>query len=385
MSDAVQPFEIRVPEPVLVDLRERLARTRWIDPVAGVDWDYGLDVSFLRDLVRYWRDGFDWRREEQALNRFPQIVTSIDGLRVHAIHQRSPERDALPLVITHGWPGSIAEFRKIVAPLADPVAHGGKREDAFHVVCPSIPGYGFSEAPKAKGFDVRAVARTVAALMERLGYARYGAQGGDWGAMTSSQLALLHPERLVGLHLNMVLASRPRDEDPAKTLTPKELADLDSARRYMQTGSAYQSVQSLEPDLTAQALSDSPAGLAAWIVSKFRAWSDCDGDVLRRFTRDELLTNVMLYWVSGSVASSMRLYLESRRAGHFGPIPVRVEVPTGCAIFPREIFRPPRRWVEALYPVVHWSEHAEGGHFAAMEVPELLIEDIRTFFRPLRG
>jgi len=384
MDDAIERFTIHVSDAVLADLHERLARTRWSETLHGAGWSDGADIAFLRDLVTYWRVGFDWRREEAALNHFEQITTRVDGLRVHAIHQRSPEPDALPLVITHGWPGSIAEFRKIISPLADPVAHGGRREDAFHVVCPSIPGYGFSEAPRARGFDIRAAARTIAGLMERLGYARYGAQGGDWGAMASSHLALLHPERMVGLHLNMVLAPRPLGEDPAETLSPQERADLEAARRYMKTGVAYQALQTLEPDLAAVALSDSPAGLAAWIVSKFRAWSDCGGQVLRRFTRDELLTNVTLYWVTNSIGSSMRLYRESRNAGTFGPIHARVGVPTACALFPRELFRPPRRWVERLYHVTRWTEQPEGGHFAAMEVPELLLEDVRAFFRGLR-
>lgn len=380
----IAPFRIHVPEAVLADLRERLARTRFVDVRPGGGWEDGLDPAFLRELVAHWRDAFDWRREEAALNAFPQITARVGDLRMHAVHRRSAAAGALPIVVLHGWPGSVAELRHVIEPLADPAAHGGDAADAFHVVAPSLPGYGFSEAPRARGFDVRAVAGAVAGLMERLGYARYAVQGGDWGAMAGSHLALLHPERVVGLHLNMVLAPRPRDEGP-EAMTPGERADVDAARRYLRTQAAYQAVQTLEPDLVAQALTDSPAGLAAWIVSKFRAWSDCGGDPRTRFRVDDLLTNVMLYWVTGTVGSSMRLYRESLLAGTFGPIPSRVEVPTGCAIFPREIFRPPRRWAERLYRIERWTPMPEGGHFAALEVPDLLVQDVRAFFRGLRA
>lgn len=376
----IEPFTIAIPEAVLDDLRARLARTRAPAALAAVT-NAGIDRGVMEDLLAYWRGVFDWRRTEAALNRWPQFTTTIDGLRLHFVHQRSPEPDALPLVVTHGWPGSIVELQKILGPLTDPVAHGGARGDAFHVVCPSIPGYGFSEAPRTPGFDVRRVGETIAALMQRLGYARWGAQGGDWGAMATPYAALAAPEACCGIHLNMVLAPRPPDDD-LSSLSPFEAAGYRDAVRYMREGTAYQGVQTLEPDTLAWALADSPAGLAAWIVDKFRRW--CDGELWTRFTRDEILANVTLYWVTGTIASSMRLYLESRRSGRFGPVERRVDTPTGCALFPREIFRPPRRWVERLYDVRRWTEMPEGGHFAALEVPHLLVEDVRAFFRPLR-
>ena len=383
MSAEIRPFEIRVAEGVLEDLRERLARTRFVVPILGSGWQYGANPEWLREITSFWRSGFDWRSQEAALNRIPQFTTEIDGLRIHFLHQRSKEPGALPLLVTHGWPGSIAEFMKIVAPLSDPAAHGGRSEDAFHVVCPSLPGYGFSQAPEAPGCDVKRVAEMWITLMQRLGYARYGAQGGDWGAMVNSYVALLDHERCCGLHLNLVLAPPPAD-DPLSSLSPRELANLEAARRYMSEGAAYQAVQTLEPDTVAAALLDSPAGLAAWILDKFRRWSDCGGDPLRRFGRDELLTNVMLYWVTGTIGSSMRLYYESRRSGRFGAVEGRVEVPTAAAIFPHELFRPPRRWAERLYRIERWSEMAEGGHFAALEVPQLLVDDVRAFFRTRR-
>jgi epoxide hydrolase len=383
VSAEIRPFEIRVPEAVLEDLRERLARTRFVVPIPGSGWAYGANPEWLREIASFWRSDFDWRSQEAALNRIPQFTTELDGLRIHFLHQRSKEPGALPLLVTHGWPGSIAEFMKIVAPLSDPVAHGGRSEDAFHVVCPSLPGYGFSQAPRAPGCDVKRVAEMWITLMQRLGYTRYGAQGGDWGAMVSSYVALLDRERCCGLHLNLVLAPRPADE-PVTSLSPCELANLEAARRYLSEGAAYQAVQTLEPDTVAAALLDSPAGLAAWILDKFRRWSDCGGDPLRRFGRDELLTNVTLYWVTGTIASSMRLYYESRRSGRFGPVAERVEVPTAAAIFPHELFRPPRRWAEQLYRIERWTEMAQGGHFAALEVPDLLVDDVRAFFRTRR-
>ena len=383
MSGEVRPFEIRIPGRVLEDLRERLARTRFVTAIPGSGWEYGANPAWLREITDYWRKDFDWRRQEAALNRIPQFITEIDGLDVHFLHQRSKEPGALPLLVTHGWPGSVAEFLKILDPLSDPVAHGGRAADAFHVVCPSLPGYGFSQAPRTPGCDVKRVAEIWIALMQRLGYARYGAQGGDWGAMVNSYVALLDPERCCGLHLNLVLAPRPRDE-PATSLSPGEQAELEAARRYLREGAAYQAVQTLEPDTVGAALLDSPSGLAAWILDKFRRWTDCGGDPLRRFGRDDLLTNVTLYWVTGTIASSMRLYYESRRSGRFGPVQGRVEVPTAAAIFPHELFRPPRRWAERLYRIERWSEMSEGGHFAALEVPDLLVDDVRSFFRTRR-
>jgi microsomal epoxide hydrolase len=385
MSDAITPFRIQVPDAVLTDLRERLARTRFPDQIEGAGWSYGTELAYLKELCAYWRDKFDWRAQETALNRFDQFTTTIDGQRLHFVHVRSREPNALPLLITHGWPGSVFEFHKILVALADPAAHGGERGDAFHVVCPSMPGYGFSGPTRTTGWDVQRVAEVEAKLMARLGYARYGAQGGDWGALVTTHLGLLDPGHVAGIHLNMVVAGPPPGvANPAEGLSPKELQGLGDMAVFQKNETGYQQIQGTKPQTLGYALNDSPAGLAAWIVEKFRTWSDCDGDVERRFTRDELLTNVTIYWVTETISSSVRLYCESMRSGRFGVAGRRVEVPTGCAIFPKEIIRPPRRWAEAHFNVQRWTEMPRGGHFAALEEPGLLIEDVRAFFRALR-
>lgn len=381
----MERFEVRIPDAVLDDLRERLSRTRFPDQLEGAEWDYGTELGYLKELCDFWRDGFDWRAQEHELNRFDQFKTSIDGLGVHFIHACSKAPHALPIVITHGWPGSIFEFTKIINPLRDPLTHGGRAEDAFHVVCPSIPGYAFSDPPRGPGFDVKSMAGTIAKLMEKLGYTRYGAQGGDWGAIITSWLALLEPERVCGIHLNMVAAGPPEGaENPAEGLSPKELQGLADIGRFMEQEAGYQQIQATKPQTLGYGLNDSPAGLAAWIVEKFRTWSDCDGDVERRFSKDELLTNIMIYWVTQSITSSTRLYCETMRAKRFGPVRKRVTVPTGAAIFPHEIIRPPRKWAEESYNITRWTEMSSGGHFAALEEPALLVEDIRAFYRDLR-
>jgi pimeloyl-ACP methyl ester carboxylesterase len=382
MNTNFESRPISFPDEALADLRRRLEHARLPDPMDGAGWSQGIDLVWLRDLLDYWRDGFDWRAVERELNRFQHGFAQVGGLNVHFVNAPSPHPDALPLLVTHGWPGSILEFMKVIGPLTDPVAHGGDARDAFHVIAPSMPGYGLSEAPRAPGFDIKAVGTTLAGLMQTLGFERYGAQGGDWGGMAAPYVALADPSRCIGIHLNMVLVRRPA-EGPGD-LSADELAALDSARAYMKTGVAYQAVQGLEPDLIGVALTDSPAALCAWILSKFRAWSDCDGDLEKRFTRDELLANVTWYWLTRSGASSARLYYESRRSGRLGPVDARVETPTACAVFPREMFRPPRAWVEKHYNVTRWTEMKAGGHFAAMEEPDALVSDVRAFFRDLR-
>ncbi len=385
MSDLIEKFEIRVEDAVLDDLKQRLARTRWTDQIEGSGWDYGTDAAYLKELCEYWREKFDWRRQEAQLNRFDHYRTEIDGQKLHFVHRRSPVKGALPLVLTHGWPGSFWLFYKIIDVLADPESHGGHAEDAFHVVCPSLPGYGFSGPTREPGWDIRRVAEAIAALMARLGYERYGAQGGDWGSIATTQLALVDAEHLAGIHLNMVIAGPPEGEsEPTKGLTPEELQGLADMGEFQKTGSGYAQIQGTRPQTLGYALNDSPVGLAAWIVEKFRAWSDCDGDLEKRYTKDELLTNIMIYWVTQTINSSVRLYCESFRSGRFGVADRKVEVPTGCAIFPKEIIRPPRRWAEAHYQVRRWTEMPAGGHFAALEEPEALVDDIRAFFRELR-
>jgi microsomal epoxide hydrolase len=385
MSEAIQPFRIQVPDAVLDDLRERLARTRFPDEVNDDDWSYGTSLAYLKQLCDYWQKKFDWREQEAALNRFDQFTTEIDGLRIHFIHQRSKDPGALPLCITHGWPGSVMEFTKIIGPLTDPVAHGGRAGDAFHVVCPSMPGYGFSQAASEPGMDVKRIAEIESKLLARLGYERYGAQGGDWGAIVSALMGVVDPDHCAGIHLNMVVAGPPEGvQNPVEGLSPTDLQALVDMQKFQEQETGYQRIQGTKPQTLGYGLNDSPAGMAAWIVEKFRTWSDCNGDVESRFSKDELLTNITLYWVTQTIGSSVRLYCETMRAGRFGPTGERIEVPTGAAIFPKEIYRPPRRWVEAHYNLQHWSEMSAGGHFASLEEPAALVEDVRAFFRKVR-
>lgn len=381
-----EPYTIHVSDDVLHDLHARLDRTRYPDTLSGDGWAYGTDLSYLKELCTYWRDEFDWRAQEEALNRFDHFRMDVDGLGVHFIHQRSAEKDALPLIITHGWPGSVFEFTKIIAPLVDPAAHGGSAEDAFHVICPSIPGYGFSDRPASPGFDVKCMGSLNAKLMSELGYSRYGAQGGDWGAVATSWLALAAPDAVCGIHLNMVLGSRPEGDDAMQDLTEQEQADLLDARHFMKEETGYQRIQGTKPQTLGYGLNDSPAGLAAWIVEKFRTWSDCDGDIERRFTKDELLTNIMIYWATETITSSTRLYCETNRSGsgRFALVDSRVETPTAFAVFPKELARIPRKWAETQFNITRWTRMSSGGHFAALEEPEALVCDIRDFFRGLR-
>ena len=381
---AVRPFEIHVSDAVLEDLHARLGRTRLPDQIDGSAWDYGTDLTYLTELITYWREEFDWREQERRLNEFDHYKTRIDDLDIHFIHQRSPEAGALPIVITHGWPGSIVEFTKIIGPLTDPVAHGGNAQDAFHVVAASMPGYGFSDKPREPGFGLEQIADVNAKLMARLGYERYGVQGGDWGSIVSRWHAFNHPDRVVGLHINMVVAGPPPDEDPTTGVPAEELARSRARQAFYQGDeNGYARIQGTKPQTLGYALNDSPAGQAAWIVEKFRAWCDCDGNPEPIFTRDELLTNIMVYWVTETATSSARLYYEGARAPTSRPLG-RVEVPTGAAIFPKELFIAPRKWAEAQYNITHWTEMPRGGHFAALEQPELLVDDLRAFFRDHR-
>jgi microsomal epoxide hydrolase len=384
----LRPFTIAVPQAVLDDLRERLARTRWPDQIPGTGWDAGTDLTAVRELCDYWRDGYDWRLAEAALNRWDQVETDVEldvgTVHLHAIHARSPHADAIPLCLTHGWPGSIAEFLDVLGPLTDPVAHGGDAADAFHVVAPSMPGYGFSGPTTVTGVDVRRVAMANIALMERLGYERYGAQGGDWGAIATTHMGQLAADRLIGIHVNMAIP-RPPEGDPMAGVEPDEMQGLADLAHFRQHETGYQAIQGTKPQTLAYGLTDSPAGLAAWILEKFRTWSDCDGDVSSTFTRDQLLTNITIYWVTGTINSSTRLYHETMRAnGGLAAVTGRVEVPTGIAVYPREIIRPPRAWCEQVYDVRHYSRQPRGGHFAAMEQPKLFVDDVRTFFRMFR-
>jgi pimeloyl-ACP methyl ester carboxylesterase len=382
MSEAIERFEIHVDDSVLEDLRERLARTRFPDQIEGTGWECGIPIGYLRELVGYWRDGYDWRAEEARLNELQHFRTHIDGQSIHFVHARSARADAFPLLLMHGWPGSIVEFLDAIPRLTEPEAHGGSAADAFHVVAPSLPGYGFSEPTRTRGWDVRRIARAFVELMRRLGYARYGAQGGDWGAQIATRIGALDPDRCVAIHLNMPVAGRPRAPGP---LTAEDKADLAAMARFQSEESGYALVQGTKPQTLGMALNDSPAGLLAWIVEKFRAWSDCDGHPEKAFPRDRLITNVMLYWVTGTIASSARLYWECRQAGLWEEEPEYVAAPTGVARYPKEeVLRFPRPWVERHYNVTHWAVMPRGGHFAAMEQPALFVDDVRSFFRTVR-
>jgi pimeloyl-ACP methyl ester carboxylesterase len=378
----IVPFKIHVPDSVLADLKQRLARTRFPGEIPGAGWDYGTDLAYLKELVTYWRDRFDWRAAERRLNRFDQFKTNIDGLDIHFIHQRSTNPNALPLVVTHGWPGSVVEFTKIIPLLTDPAGHGGRAEDAFHVVAISLPGFGFSGKPAVRGYGPERIAGLIATLMARLGYTRYGAQGGDWGSAISRFLAINDASHVAGLHLNFCLAAPPAGlKDPNDGLSAAELERMRARQAFFDGERGYFQIQSSKPQTIGYALDDSPAGLAAWIVEKFRSWCDCDGNVEKKFTKDDLLTNITLYWATQTATSSARIYYENQRAA--GP-QRRVAVPTACAVFPKEINIPPRRWVEAQYNLTRWTEMPRGGHFAALEEPDLLADDLRRFFRDLR-
>ena len=385
-SDEVTPFRIEVPEADLRDLRERLARTRWPEAETVTDWSQGVPVSYLRELCRYWADGYDWRATEARLNGLPQFRTEIDGLGLHFMHVRSPHPDALPLVITHGWPGSIVEFLKVVGPLADPTVDGGEAADAFHLVCPSLPGYGFSDKPARPGWGVERIANAWTRLMARLGYGRYGAQGGDWGTSISASIGQQDPEHVAGIHLTPPLAA----PDPATfdDLTERERAALASLERAAEWESGYAQEHATRPQTIGYALVDSPVALCAWIVEKFWSWTDHDGHLENLLTRDELLDNVMLYWLPGTGASSVRLYWESIRQVNrwiSGPTTDTVAVPTGCSIYPKELQRPSRRWAERRFTDIrYWNELDRGGHFAALEQPDLFVEEVRSFFRLVR-
>jgi pimeloyl-ACP methyl ester carboxylesterase len=383
--DNITPFRIEASDADLNELRDRLRKTRWPSGVDGQGWARGVDLDVLRDLCDYWADGFDWRAQEAELNRFAQVMIDVDGLATHAIHVRSAEDDAIPLVLSHGWPGSFAEFRSVIGPLSDPVAHGGDRRDAFHVVCPSLPGYGFSAAPNEPGWDVRRVGAHIARLMSELGYERFAAQGGDWGAMATHWMALDVPERLVGVHLNLVMAAPPSTPDPLAGLSESESARLKRNADLTEAGGFdYVMQQGRAPHTLAPALSDSPAGLAAWILEKFHIWVDHQGDLFDAVSRDDLLTHLTIYWLGNTIGSSIELYYESMRTGTMAPPPRRVEVPTGGALMPHDLFAPPRTWADPLFNIVRWTEFEHGGHFAALERPDEFVRDVRAFFAPLR-
>jgi pimeloyl-ACP methyl ester carboxylesterase len=378
-----QPFTIAIPDEVLADLRERLARTRLPGEVADSGWQYGTNLAYLKELIDYWRTRYNWRAHEREMNRFAQFKVDIDGCRVHFIHEPGRGPNPKPLLLVHGWPGSVYEFQRIIPMLTDPAAHGGDPRDSFTIIAPSLPGYGFSDDP-GRGMNVQRMARVFHELMTgALGYARFGAQGGDWGAAIVSGLGYDFPADLIGIHLNLVAVAMPADRR-GKELDDAEKRHLAQQEEWRREEMGYRWLHATKPQTLAYALNDSPAGLAAWIVEKFRTWSDCGGDVERRFSKDQLLTNVTIYWATQTINSSMRLYYEQQH-NPFRPAPGRrIEVPAGAALFPAEIGRPPRAWAEHLYNIKRWTEMPTGGHFAAMEEPAALAAELRAFFRDLR-
>jgi epoxide hydrolase len=380
-TTAIRPFRIDVPDAALDDLRERLGRTRWPSEIPGVGWQRGVPVAYLQGLAEYWRSGFDWRAQEARLNAFPQFTTTIDGQNIHFLHVRSPEPEAIPLIVTHGWPGSIVEFMNVIGPLTDPRAHGGDPADAFHVVAPSIPGFGFSGPVHEEGWNTSRIARAWVELMRRLGYDRYGAQGGDSGAIISPQLGRLARDHVIGIHVNNLLAFPSGDPAELADLPEADQARLAALQRYGQDAAGYAIIQSTRPQTLAYGLTDSPAGQLAWIVEKFKEWTDPSCELPEdAVDRDQLLADVSVYWLTGTAGSAANLYYEGARA--WGEKPERSPVPTGAAVFPNDVTI--RRLAERDHILVHWSEFERGGHFAAMEQPELLVGDVRAFFRRFR-
>lgn len=383
----MKPFIVDVPAEVLDDLQARLKRTRWVEDFANESWQYGTNTAFLKDLVAYWIDGYDWRAHERAINAYPQFRTEIDGMPIHFIHARGKGPRPKPLILTHGWPWTSWEYRKVIDLLSDPGAHGGDPADAFDVIVPSLPGYGFSTPLRQTGINFWRTSELWVKLMERLGHARFAAHGADWGALVTADLGHRYPDRMIGVHLAMTLPldlfsgglPAPEDYDADEALQAARLRD------FFATEVAYSALQCTKPQTIAAALHDSPVGLASWIVEKLRSWSDCRGDVETRFSKDDMLTTIMIYWVTQSYGTSARYYYE---AAHCPWTPVHdrvpvVEAPVGVSVLPAEICSAPRRWAQRYYNLKQWREHAAGGHYGAWEEPQAIVADLRDFLRPL--
>jgi pimeloyl-ACP methyl ester carboxylesterase len=384
MSDDIRPYRVEIPQADLDDLRDRLGRTRWPIALPGAEWSRGVPVDYLKGLVAYWVDGYDWRKQEAALNEYPQFVTEIDGQTIHFMHVRSPEPDATPLVLSHGWPGSVVEFLDVIGPLTDPRSHGGDPADAFHVVIPSIPGFAFSGPAAETGWDSNRTARAYAELMRRLGYERYGAQGGDYGVFIAPDLGRVDPEHVIGVHVNAAtfgfIPFGEVSEEELAGMTDSEKTRVARLGNYMAEMNGYFQQQATRPQTLSYSLADSPVGQLAWIVEKFKEWTDGDGLPEDAVSRDHMLTNVMLYWLTNTGGTSANLYYESM---HSGTWPTPSQVPTGVANFAQDVAL--RAYAEQGNNIVHWSEFDRGGHFAAMEAPDLLVGDVRAFFGSLRG
>jgi len=379
VSDRPVPFTLEIPQAALDDLNRRLDTVRWPERETVDDWTQGVPLDHVRRLVAYWRDRYDWRRCEAMLNRLGQYQCDIDGISIYFLHIRSPHKGAMPLLLSHGWPGSVIEFHKVIGPLSDPPAHGGRAEDAFDLIIPALPGFGFSGKPSRPGWSVQRIAAAWAELMRRLGYDRYVAQGGDWGAAVTTALGQLRPPQLAAIHLNFPLVLPP---GPHENLSAGEAEMLKALKYYDRWDSGYSRQQATRPQSLGYGLADSPVGQAAWIYEKLWAWMDCGGDPLSVLSYDEILDNIMLYWLPNAAASSARLYWESFFGG-FGA--AELHLPVGCSIFPKEIYRAPRSWCErAMSNLIHWNELDRGGHFAAFEQPELFVGELRDCFRKVR-
>jgi pimeloyl-ACP methyl ester carboxylesterase len=384
----MKKFQIDVPQADLDDLHLRLSMTRFPDELDGSNWEYGMDLATLRRFVDYWKDEYDWRERERHYNQYDQFVTTAAGESVHFYHVRSPEKDAIPMVLLHGYMGSVAEFIDMIGPLSDPVAHGGDAADAFHVVVPSLPGHGWSGPTKHKGVDMHQCADAIADVMQQLGYDKYIVQGGDWGALITRRIGEAYADRLIALHFNMLFAyPAPGVEPDMSQVTPDEQKRMADAMTRIAGGTGYMSMLTTKPQTLAMAHNDSPAGMAAWLLEKYQQWCDLDdGDLLSVFSMDQLLDNIMFYWITGTTNSSGRLYYESTLTGSSSvdPWTGRIEVPTGHAVYPCELLQTPRAWAEKHYNIVYWSEQPKGGHFAPFEQPVGFTEDLREFARLFR-
>lgn len=381
-DQTAEPFTIAVEEDVLKELNQRLALTRWTDEIPDSGWTYGSNLSYMKELIAYWQDGYDWRTQEKMLNSFPQYTVELDDIRLHYLHVPGVGPDPMPLILSHGWPGSITEFTKIIGPLTDPAAHGGDPKDAFTVVAPSLPGYGFSHVPNQRRLSAEEMVDKFHCLMtDILGYDKFMAQGGDWGGLLTSIFGFKYPENVVAIHLNMIATSP--DQSDISNLSPAETAFLQQMGDFKDE-TAYTQIQGTKPLTLGYGLNDSPVGLAAWITEKFYTWTDSHGDIESSVSKDDLLNNIVIYWITQTIQSSFWLYYQSRQDAWKLPKGEKVTVPTAVGSFPAEIARPPREWVERTCNVTHWTDMESGGHFAALEEPELLAGDLRSFLRSLR-
>ena len=378
----INPYMIQISNDDLEDLKRRLLSTRWPEKETVEDWSQGIPLSYIKEISDYWLNEYDWRSREEYYNSFPQFITNIEGLDIHFIHIKSPHEEAKPLIISHGWPGSIVEFHKVINPLIDPVSFGGKAEDAFHLVCPTLPGYGFSGKPSQTGTGVERIAELWDILMNKIGYSKYFAQGGDWGSAITIAIGKQNKGSCQGIHVNMPFA--PPTKEALENPSERDKIAFEGLGYYQEWGSGYSKQQSTRPQTLGYGLVDSPIGQASWIIEKFYEWTDCNGHPENILNKEELIDNVMFYWLTKSATSSARLYWES--FGSFGGNPEeKLELPIGCSIFPKEISRTPRSWAEQIYSnIVYWNELKKGGHFAAFEQPEIFINEIRNCFKEMR-